>query len=255
MRRITLLTDFGSRDGYLGAMKGVMATILPGVAIDDVSHDIEPGDVAGAAMSLARYWDRYPAGTVHLVVVDPGVGTDRRALAADAERRLFVAPDNGVLSRVHDVAKEMRFVEIDASKHSLPDMSATFHGRDLFAPVAAHLARGVHLSLLGSALDDPVRVDEPPVVSEDKGLLGQVVARDRFGNLVTNLPGDSLGKSSAVEIGGQSIGTARTYGEVPPDRVAALINSDGRVEVAARDSSAAAILQADVGTPVRILQP
>lgn len=255
MRRVTLLTDFGSRDGYVGAMKGVMATILPGVAMDDISHDIASGDVAGASISLARYWDRYPPGTVHLVVVDPGVGTDRRALAAEAGRRLFVSPDNGVLSRVQDAAKDMRFVEIDAVEYALPDISATFHGRDLFAPVAAHLARGVHLSVLGPSLDDPVRIEEPPVVAEDRALIGQVVARDRFGNLVTNLPGDSLGDGSDVEIGGRSIGTVRTYGEVPPDRVAALVNSDGRVEVAARDRSAAAILEADVGTPVRVLRP
>lgn len=252
MARITLLTDFGTRDGYVGAMKGVIASIFPGALVDDIGHDVPAGDVRSAALTLSRYWNRYPAGTTHVIVVDPGVGTERRALAAEADRRFFVAPDNGVLSRVLDACRHARLVQVENPDFMLPEPSATFHGRDVFAPAAAYLARGVHLSRLGAPVTDPVRFDEPDVVDESGALVGQVVSLDRFGNLVTNLPGTCLEEGADVEIEGRTIPVVRTYGEVPLDAVAALVNSDGRVEVAARESSAAEMLHADVGTPVRV---
>lgn len=250
--RITLLTDFGTRDGYVGAMKGVIASIFPGIVVDDISHEIPAGDVRAAALTLSRYWNRYPAGTTHAIVVDPGVGTERRAIAAEADRRLFVAPDNGVLSRVQDMVPEMRFVAIENPQFVMPDPSATFHGRDIFAPAAAFLARGVHLSQLGSPITDPIRLDEPEVLNESGALIGEVVSLDRFGNLVTNLPGTCVDEGADVEIDGKTIRVVRTYAEVPRDAVAALVNSEGRVEVAARERSAAELLKAQVGTPVRV---
>jgi S-adenosyl-L-methionine hydrolase (adenosine-forming) len=252
MSRVTLLTDFGTRDGYVGAVKAVIATVFPGVRIDDVSHALAPGDVSGAALALGRYWDRYPSGTVHLAVVDPGVGTGRRALAVEADRRLLVAPDNGVLSRVFEAAARFRVVEIVNPEYTLPDPSRTFHGRDVFAPVAAFLARGVHLSRFGPVVDDPVVIGEPDVEEEGDALVGRVVSQDRFGNLVTNLPGGSLETASGVEVEGRSIPVVRTYAEGESRQVVALVNSDGRLEVAARGSSAAKILNAGVGTLVRV---
>lgn len=254
MGRITLLTDFGTRDGYVGAMKGVIASIFPGAILDDVSHEIPFGGVEGAAQALARYWNRYPPGTVHLVVVDPGVGTERRALAVEADRRFIVAPDNGIVSRVLETASEFRAVSVENPAFVLEERSATFHGRDVFAPVAAYLARGAHLSRFGTALADPVRIPEPGLIREEHAIVGQVISLDRFGNLVTNLPGASVDEAADVEIAGRTIPVVRTYGDLPPETLAALVNSDGRVEVAARDTSAAEMLEADVGTRVRIPQ-
>ena len=252
MARVTLLTDFGTSDGYVGAMKGVIAAIFPGVTIDDVSHDVPFGAVSAGALALSRYWNRYPPGTVHLAVVDPGVGTERRALAVEADRRFLVAPDNGIVSRILDAATSFRAVSVENPAFLPEDRSATFHGRDVFAPVAAFLARGVHLSRFGAGLADPVYIPEPGVSGEGEAIVGEVVSRDGFGNLVTNLPATSVAAASGVEIQGKTIPVVRTYGDVPPESLAALVNSDGRVEVAARDRSAAKLLKAGVGTRVRI---
>lgn len=252
MARVTLLTDFGTSDGYVGAMKGVIAAIFPGVMLDDVSHEVSFGAVGAGALALSRYWNRYPPGTVHLAVVDPGVGTDRRALAAEADRRFVVAPDNGIVSRVLDAATAFRAVAVENPAFLAAERSATFHGRDIFAPVAAYLARGAHLSRFGPEIGDPVYIPEPGVSWEGEAIVGEVVAMDGFGNLVTNLPGASVDDVSGVEIQGKTIPVVRTYGDLPPESLAALVNSDGRVEVAARDSSAAELLNADVGTRVRI---
>jgi S-adenosylmethionine hydrolase len=255
MARITLLTDFGGRDGYVGAMKGVMATIYPGVIVDDVSHDVAQGDIAGASLALGRYWSRYPSGTVHVVVVDPGVGTERRALAVEADRRLIVAPDNGVLSHVLVAAKRSRVVEIVNGDYLLPEPGHTFPGRDVFAPAAAYLARGIPISRLGPSIEDPVRILEPEVELQEEDIVGQVIALDHFGNLVTNLAGGTVQETDEVEVKGRTIPVAKTYGEVGPRELAAVVNSDGRLEVAARDSSAAELLEAGIGTLVRIRRP
>lgn len=255
MSRITLLTDFGTRDGYVGAMKGVMASIYPGVVVDDVGHDVDPGDVGGAALALGRYWTRYPSGTVHLAVVDPGVGTERRALAVEADRHLFVAPDNGLLTQVYRAAKRFRVVQITNPEYMLPAPGWTFHGRDIFAPAAAYLARGMSISRLGPEVNDPVQLPEAEIEEEDGVIVGRVIALDHFGNLVTNLPGGTLDEAAGVEVEGRTIPVARTYGDVEPKALAALVNSDGKLEVAARGSSAARLLEAGVGTLVRVLRP
>jgi len=252
MSRITLLTDFGTRDGYVGAMKGVVASIFPGVSVDDVSHEIRRGDIEGAAFALRRYWKLYPPGTVHCIVVDPGVGTRRRALAVEADRRFLVAPDNGVLSRVFDEAGQLSTFEISNADYIRPEPGHTFHGRDVFAPAAAYLARGVHLSRLGGRVSDPVRIGEPEVEVEGDSIVGRVISLDRFGNLLTNVPGGRVSGAEAVEVEGRSIPMARTYGEVGPRELAAVVNSDGRLEVAARDTSAAELLKVGVGTRVLV---
>jgi S-adenosylmethionine hydrolase len=254
--RVTLLTDFGTRDGYVGAVKGVIARAAPGVTIDDVSHDIPPGDVWSATYAVARYWRLYPEGTVHLAVVDPGVGTSRRALACEADGRFLVAPDNGVLSRVLDeatrwTAVEARHVELPADVRTGP--SATFHARDVFAPAAAHLASGLELERLGPALSDPTRLAEPRPVREERGGRGVVVAVDRFGDLLTNLPGGWIAlASSRIEVRGESVRLRRTYAEAAPGELIALVSSDGRIEIAVRHGSAAARLGARRGTVVRL---
>ena len=254
-RRVTLLTDFGTRDGYVGALKGVLAARAPGVLLDDVSHDIPPGDVTSALYALGRYWRLFPPGTVHLVVVDPGVGTARRPLACEAEERFVVAPDNGVATAVLEEASAWRAVEIRQVEAPTPGgvPSATFHGRDVFAPAAALLAGGASLEVLGPPLQYPVRLEGPTPQREGKGARGVVLAVDRFGNLLTNLPGAWLDPAGRVELGGRRFPVARTYADVPPGTLAALVSSDGRVEIALRDGSAAAVTEAGSGTAVRIL--
>jgi hypothetical protein len=233
---ITLLTDFGTADGYVGEVKGVLCTLAPSAPLVDISHDLAPQDVEGARLAVARYWRRFPPGTVHLVIVDPGVGTSRAALAVASEGRYLVGPDNGVLSP--------SLFALDARAVRLPEPAAaapTFHGRDVFAPVAALLARGTPLEAVGEPHGDPVRRRTPPPLRREDGALeGEVLTFDRFGNAVTNLvPARPLPLGATVETMGQVIPLVRTYGDVPPGAPLALVGSSGLVEVAVRNGSAA----------------
>jgi S-adenosylmethionine hydrolase len=231
-RIVTLLTDFGTADGYVGEMKGVLLSSAPGIAIVDVAHDISPQDVDGARLALARYWRRYPAGTVHLAVVDPGVGSSRAALAVESEGRFLVGPDNGVLSPalLHPAARCIALV--------VPTSAApTFHGRDVFAPAAAALASGAELRTLGTLHATPVvRRTPEPTRRADGALCGVVIAIDRFGNAVTNLMGR---RGGVVVVGDRRLTVSRTYSEVEPGAPVALVGSSGLVEIAIRDGSAA----------------
>lgn len=257
---VTLLTDFGTADGYVAAMKGVLLRHAPEARLVDAGQGVPQGAVRRAAWALSRYWDRFPGGTVHVVVVDPGVGTGRRALALEADGRFVVAPDNGVSSRVLEAADAWRAVSVD--RDGLPAVpgtggagsSATFHGRDVFAPAAALLARGEGLDGLGPPLDDPVRIPEPPPRSTPEGILGQVVTVDGFGNLVTNVPASRVTAGAAVRIAGRTVSLRRTYGDAEPGRVLALINSSQRLEVAVRDGSAARVLDVGEGEGVLVVE-
>ncbi len=233
---ITLCTDFGTADGYVGEVKGVLSTLAPGVPIIDVTHDIPPQDVEAARLAVARYWRRFPPGTVHLVVVDPGVGTGRAGLAVASDGRCLVGPDNGVLSPAL-FALDARAVQVAEP----PGVSPTFHGRDVFAPVAAQLAMGVPLHALGEPMHEPVRRRTPPPVRRADGALeGEILTFDRFGNAVTNLvPSRPVAGCATVEMMGQVIPVVRTYGDVPPGAPLALVGSSGLVEVAVRNGSAA----------------
>ncbi|HEX6134951.1 MAG TPA: SAM-dependent chlorinase/fluorinase [Longimicrobiales bacterium] len=248
--RITLLTDFGTADGYVAAMKGVIAAILPGAIIDDASHDIPPGDVHAASWALDAYWHLYPAGTVHVVVVDPGVGSARRALALEVDRRFIIAPDNGIVTAALRRAPLARAVEI-RTPHRLRDtVSATFHGRDVFAPAAAHIATGAPLEELGPPVTDPVLIALPEPARTRASVAGTVVHVDRFGNLVTNIPAADV-RGGAVAVGARRrIPVVRTYADVPSGECAALIGSRGALEVSVRDGSAAEVLAAERGTVV-----
>jgi len=240
--RITLLTDFGTRDGYVAAVRGVIATLAPTARVEDATHEVEPGDVRGAAWVLEAYWRRYPPGTVHLIVVDPGVGGERRALAAFAEERYFVAPDNGVLTRV---LSAVPFRAVELAHPSEGEISNTFHGRDLFAPVAAGLALGRPLDAFGAPIDEPVLLPLHPPVRGEGVVRGIVEHVDRFGNLITNVPGEWCVGAESVRMGGREIGPLRTrYVDVEPGEALALVGSAGLVEIAVRDGSAAGALGA-----------
>ncbi|MDQ2668691.1 MAG: SAM-dependent chlorinase/fluorinase [Gemmatimonadota bacterium] len=231
-RIITLLTDFGTADGYVGEMKGVLSASAPGCALVDIAHDLSPHDVEAGRLTVARYWHRFPVGTVHIAVVDPGVGGTRAAIAVESEGRLLIGPDNGILSpaMLHQGA---RCVSLPIP----PSASPTFHGRDVFAPAAALLATGVPLDSLGVLCIDPLIRRTPEATrAADGSTHGVIISVDHFGNLVTNL---ITRRAGVVEVGGQSIVIARTYGDVASGALTALVGSSGLVEIAVRDGSAA----------------
>jgi S-adenosyl-L-methionine hydrolase (adenosine-forming) len=252
---ITLTTDFGAHDGYVAAMKGVILGIAPGVSLVDISHEVAPQDVAGAAYLLAGVYRFFPPATVHLIVVDPAVGTARRALAARAGEHLFVAPDNGVLTPVFDATLEVEVVSLSNAGYWRREVSHTFHGRDIFAPVAAHLASGVPLEALGTPVRDPVRLDLPAPRSFGGTVEGTVVWVDHFGNLVSNIPADVLvpGETYRVTVGRLMVtGLFTTYAQVRAGQPLALVGSHGFIEVAVREGSAAEMAGAARGAMVRL---
>ncbi len=252
-RRITLLTDFGTADGYVAAMRGVIAGIAAAAVVEDATHEVPPGDVQSAAFVLLRYARFFPPGTVHLVVIDPGVGTTRRALAASLDEHLYVAPDNGVLSCVLQRAERVRMVELREPLYRRPEPAPTFHGRDIFAPAAAHLASGVALDALGPEIDDPVRLRLPRPSREGTRVNGVVLHVDRFGNLISNIPHSWIDVGARVSVGSCEIAAVHgTYGDVRPGAAIALIGSDGTLEIAVRDGSAAQVLGLERGAPVSV---
>jgi len=247
-RLVTLLTDFGTADGYVGEMKGVLATLAPEVSLVDVAHDVTPHDVEGARLALARYWRRFPAETVHLVVIDPGVGSARGALAVESGGRYLIGPDNGVLSPalLHAGA---RCVSLAIP----PTAAPTFHGRDVFAPAAAQLALGAPLETLGVPLLQPLIRRTPEATRRDDGAVqGEVITVDRFGNAVTNLLGLRGGD---VQVAGLTLAVRRTYADAASGEPTALVGSSGLVEVAVRDGNAAVLLGLQRGTSVVLLAP
>ena len=240
---ITLLTDFGTADGYVAEMKGVLLSAAREATIVDVSHEVPPQDIECARLALARYWRRFPTGTVHLVVVDPGVGTARAAIAVESDGRFLVGPDNGVLSPA------LLFAGARAVQLAVPATAApTFHGRDLFAPVAAALSSGARLDELGQPLLAPVvrRTPEPRRLA-DGGIQGEVITIDRFGNAITNCM--SL-RPGALEVGARVLPVRRTYADAAPGEPVAIVGSSGLIEVAVREGSAARALGLSRGTPV-----
>lgn len=259
---VTLTTDFGTGDGYVGSMKGTIASIAPEAAIHDLTHDISPQDVRAAAFALYRAVPYWPAGTVHCVVVDPGVGTQRRQIALRTEEdQYLVGPDSGVFTLFCPpfVDAEPDAVELTERRWwRVPEASATFHGRDVFAPVAAWLARAAaageaELTDYGAPAREFHRFDMPAPVEDRGGYRGEVVHVDHFGNAVTNLPERWVahtGGAVVVEAGGKSMPVVRTYGDVEVGELCALVGSTGWLEVACRDGSAAERLGLASGIPV-----
>ena len=241
---ITLLTDFGTADSYVAEVKAVLLSRAPGAMLVDITHQVSPGDVRAGQYLLARAWRRFPAGTVHLAVVDPGVGTARRALAASEGGHWFVAPDNGLLSFL----QSPRFVSLPVPAGAAP----TFHGRDVFAPAAAALASGARLEDLGSPITDPNHSPLPTPHHDGVGVVGEVLYLDRFGTLISNIPGAQVEPGVRIRVAGTDVGVVRrTFGDVERGTLVAFVGSGGTVEVAVRDGSAARLLGVGVGAEVR----
>jgi S-adenosylmethionine hydrolase len=275
MTILTLLTDFGTEDEYVGVMKGIILSIAPDVRLVDLSHQVPPQDIRRAAFLLMNAVPYFPPDTVHLAVVDPGVGTERRPVAVRTPAGTFVGPDNGLFSWVLAGVPEWTAVEIREPAYQLPLVSSTFHGRDIFAPVAAHLAAGVPLEKLGPRVEDPVWLPPPRLEISDFVAEGEVLYADRFGNLVTSIgylvrSEDTLALKSAfgpqavlpvfpagdagVVVGNVQLrGIRRTYGEAAVGELLALVGSSGFLEIAVRQGSAAAALGAVPGTPVTLV--
>ncbi|OFW18524.1 MAG: hypothetical protein A3H97_17625 [Acidobacteria bacterium RIFCSPLOWO2_02_FULL_65_29] len=255
---IALLTDFGLRDHYAGTMKGVVLGICPDAALVDISHEVPAHDVVAGALELASSYRYFPPGAVFLVVVDPGVGSERRAVAVEAGVYRFVAPDNGVLSVVLDELPAPHAVEIRERRYARPMISRTFEGRDVFAPAAAWLARGLDLAALGPLAGSLVRVDVPVPVAASDCLVGQVVRVDRFGNLVTNI--DRRGfetfvgvETPTIRVGAHEVSrVVETYADARAGELCALFGSSDRLEIAMNGLGAATTIRCGRGMAVHV---
>jgi len=256
---IALLTDFGLRDPYVGAMKGAILSACPEATLADVLHEVPAHDVLAGALALDAAYRHFPGGTVFVAVVDPGVGTDRRPIAVGAGRWLFVGPDNGLFTFVLDAHPSARVHLLANPLLYREPLSPVFHGRDLFGPVAGRLASGLPLEEVGPAVVDPVRLALPPKSRTEDGWQGAVVHVDRFGNLMTNLLEADLRALAGrglegleVSLGGRRLPLVRFYSEVAAGEACALVGSSGRLEIAVNRGRADALAGGGPGTPVRV---
>ena len=248
---ITLTTDFGLRDSYVAEMKAAILGVTRHVQLIDVTHEVPAHDVMEGALTLEAAAPRFPPGAVHLAVVDPGVGTARRGLALAWRNWMFVGPDNGLFTPF--LGEDWKAVELTASEYRRPAVSPTFHGRDVFAPAAAHLACGVDLGRLGPTVGDPIRIDWPDARETLDGIEGTVVLVDRFGNLVTSVREEAVAGAptgTLIRIAGRELLLVRTYADLPRGAPGALIGSRGRLEIAVREGRAEVLLGAAKGAPV-----
>ena len=254
---LTLTTDFGLSDHYVGVLKGVIWSICPDARIADISHEVAAFDVTEGAYTIAQAWRWFPRKTVHVVVVDPGVGTARRPILMEAGGHYFIAPDNGVLSMIY--AREKHKIRlVSAPRYFLKPVSQTFHGRDVFAPVAAHLAAGVPPARMGRPIDDYLRPSfDKPQQSGKRTWNGIVLKIDRFGNIVTNFhaadfPGLDR-RDFLFTVGGRQVGVlARNYAECGPGELFAIVGSSGYIEISVGQASAAKLAGCQSGGPVEL---
>lgn len=255
---ITLLTDFGSADYFVGAMKGVILSTNPDAHIVDISHEIPAQNVASGAFTLLATYKSFPQGTVHVAVVDPGVGSQRRGIVVQACEQFFVGPDNGIFSYIYERESPFIVFELSERKYFRNPVSPTFHGRDIFAPVAAALANGVKPANLGKKIVDPVRLAPLAPEKGDAGFVGRIIHIDRFGNCVTNITREELSQNlidsgASLSIKGKRIDSFRNFFAEPTNdrsKLFCIWGSAGFLEIAAANSSAAKLLKAQVGADV-----
>jgi hypothetical protein len=261
-RIITLLTDFGLRDHFVAAMKGVMLGVNPDLVFVDISHLVPPHDIHSGAFILGQAYSYFPLGTIHVAVVDPGVGSARKALVASAGGHFFVAPDNGILAYVFNREDSFKAYEITAAHYFHKPLSPTFHGRDIFAPIAAWISRDIPLHQFGPALEQPVRLKVPAVTRVQDALIeGAILAVDNFGNLITNLKPENVPVYSSTAsrackmLAGQREITVfrKTFGEGAAGELFVIPGSSGYLEIVMRDRSAATELHLSPGAPVGVI--
>jgi hypothetical protein len=260
---ITLTTDFGTNDHFVGTVKGVILETAPGACIVDISHAVQPFDILDGALTISQAYSYFPSGTVHMVVVDPGVGTERRPILVLGDRHQFVAPDNGVLSLVYDREERISVRHITAEHYFLPGVSNTFHARDIFAPVAAYLAKGVDFTRFGEEITNFTRFAAPrPKPVDEHTLRGIVLKVDRFGNLITNITPNDAPKlfeptppAFKITIGAKGAITriCRNYSEVNTGEPFAILDSMGFLEIAVSRGSAYQLLGTGKGAEVTVV--
>ncbi|HVZ79322.1 MAG TPA: SAM-dependent chlorinase/fluorinase [bacterium] len=250
---MTLLTDFGSRDPFVGVMKGVILSICPQARLVDLTHEVPPQAVMAGAYLLKTSIGYFPPGTIHLCVVDPGVGSARKCVVLKSQGHFFVGPDNGLFSAALKDWGIEQVVELTDKKFQLPNPSTTFHGRDIFAPAAAHLAKGVPLLKLGNRINHWVWRELPKPFRTKAGWTGEVLWIDRFGNLITNLEAKHIPKPFRMKIGKTVVlHVATHYSQIKKGTVAVLVGSSGNLEVSVNGGSAAQKLGAKIGSPVTL---
>jgi S-adenosylmethionine hydrolase len=255
---ITLTTDFGERDPYVGMMKGVILSINPRALIVDITHGISPGSILEGSTIIKEAYRYFPSGTVHVGVVDPGVGGERRPIAAASKGHFFVGPDNGLFWPVIAADPLADVIHLTEKHYWMDTVSFTFHGRDIFAPVAAHLLGGTDLFLMGEKMDNPVALDYPLVRREQDRLVGEVIRVDHFGNLITNITKEDLAgflssEGLSVAIGGLTLtGIHTTYTDVSEGEPLALIGSSNVLEIAVNRGSARANLGDECGIGAKV---
>lgn len=259
MAIISLTTDFGNLNGFVGTMKGVIWSIAPEAQIADITHDIPPQDVRQGAIALWRAVPFFPPGSIHIAVIDPGVGTQRRPIGARIGSQFFIAPDNGLLTPMLEDAEAagdfIQIVCLDQPRFWLPKVSHTFHGRDIFAPCGAHLAAGVPLSELGTPISDVVRSPLPKPIRTDDGYLAHILLADVFGNLTTDLPAEWVkdAHNLTFTLRGHTIhGLVPSYGYAQAGELVALEDSEGYIEIAQVNGSALKALSAHIDDPVEV---
>ncbi len=255
---ITLLTDFGLSDPFVGIMKGVILGIHPECRLVDLTHDVPPQQIVSGALLLRTAVPFFAAGTIHVAVVDPEVGSDRHALIVETEKALLLGPDNGLLTLAAEALGVRRIFAIEAGPYTLAAISDTFHGRDVFAAVAAHLARGVTPEQCGRQIDALQKLDVPVPNVEGSWIEGKIVHVDHFGNLITNISSDLIARFSApslsVTLGTTHIrGLVTSYSAVPVGAPLAIVGSWGTLEVAIRNGNAAQVLATKSGSPVSVV--
>ncbi len=272
---ITLLTDFGEQDDYVGAMKGVILSIVPDVQLVDITHQVKPQNIRQAASIVDNVYRYYPADTIHVVVVDPGVGSKRQPVALKTSHGIFVAPDNGVLTYVRAREPDSQIILLDNPDYWLPLPSNTFHGRDIFSPVAAQLASGIPFEKIGTPLDSIILLPMSPLAITPTSIKGEVIRIDRFGNVLTNiaplrwLDDHTLEFSSESEDGAPAVridavkartscgwhmvdGVFQNYSQVAVGKPLALIGSSGELEIAVNQGNAGEVFAIEVGSPVTL---
>jgi S-adenosyl-L-methionine hydrolase (adenosine-forming) len=258
---ITLTTDFGSKDPFVGVMKGVMLNINPLITIIDITHNISPQNISEAAIAVEASFSYFPHNTIHVVVVDPGVGSDRRPLIVSADYHYFIGPDNGIFSRIYKKSESLDVFHVTAEHYFLPRRSATFHGRDIFAPVAAWLAKGIHLERFGDPITDYVTLPLPaPVFLQENTIEGEVVYIDSFGNLITNIRdtmlNDLLSKKPAgnvtVTVSDREAPVKACYAASADKKLCSIIDSFNYLELFVNGGNAATEFGISVGEKVRV---
>lgn len=255
-KTIALLTDFGTRDFFVGAMKGVILSINENINIVDITHEIPPQDIRSASFTLRACYAEFPEKTIFVAVVDPGVGSDRRAILVKTEKYYFIAPDNGLLSFMFNEEQNFKVFEITNEKFFRYPVSKTFHGRDIFSPSAAHLSNGIEPNEFGNEIDDYIKFDEakPERIFEDE-MQGEIIYIDHFGNLITNLKKEELPGDFILEIGSKKIETLKTYfAEAEKSEVFMIFGGAEFLEIAACEDSAQNILKIEVGEKVKIIE-